>query len=232
MPAGGLLTSGPRRFIRRRCASQSKNSERRPVMRYSPRVERLTGKGASAWEIHFAAVQAKRAGKDVIVLSLGDPDFSTPAPIVDTAIAALRAGDTHYTDIPGRMALRAAIARDHYRTRRGGGRPAERHRALRCAERALLRLALPVLAGRRGARARADVRDLRRLDQRVGREPRRRAAAAGERFSPRPRRRSSAPSHRGRAPSCSPRRTTPRASFSARRSLPASPTSHGGTTSG
>jgi polar amino acid transport system ATP-binding protein/arginine:pyruvate transaminase len=87
-------------------------------MRYSSRVGRLSGKGASAWEIHSAAVAAKRAGEDVVVLSLGDPDFSTPEMIVERAVEALRAGDTHYTDIPGRPALRAAIARDHYE--RGG----------------------------------------------------------------------------------------------------------------
>lgn len=87
-------------------------------MRYSPRVDRLSGKGADAWEIHHTAVAARRAGADVIMLSLGDPDFATPERIVDAAVAALRAGDTHYTDIPGRPALRAAIARDHFE--RGG----------------------------------------------------------------------------------------------------------------
>ena len=50
-------------------------------MRYSPRVDRISGEGAAAWEIHFAAMKAKRAGADVIVLSLGDPDFATPQPI-------------------------------------------------------------------------------------------------------------------------------------------------------
>jgi aspartate/methionine/tyrosine aminotransferase len=82
-------------------------------MRFSPLVERISGEGAAAWAIHSEAVAAKRGGADIIVLSIGDPDFATPAPIVDTAVAAMRAGDTHYSDIPGRPALREAIARDH-----------------------------------------------------------------------------------------------------------------------
>ncbi|KQT46251.1 aspartate aminotransferase [Aureimonas sp. Leaf454] len=79
-------------------------------MRYSPLVERIDGPGARAWEIHGAAVAARRRGEDVILLTVGDPDFATPAPIVETAIAALRDGDTHYSDVPGRPALREAIA--------------------------------------------------------------------------------------------------------------------------
>ncbi|MEA3116642.1 MAG: arginine:pyruvate transaminase, partial [Caballeronia sp.] len=65
-------------------------------MKYSNLVERLQGKRTSAWEIHHAAQQALQNGEDVIVLSVGDPDFATPEVIVDRAVAALRAGDTHY----------------------------------------------------------------------------------------------------------------------------------------
>ena len=59
-------------------------------MRFSPLVERISGEGAAAWEIHSAAMAAKRGGADVIVLSIGDPDFATPAPIVEAGIRALR----------------------------------------------------------------------------------------------------------------------------------------------
>ena len=51
-----------------------------------------------------------RAGDDVIVLSIGDPDFDTPAPIVDAAVASLRGGRTHYTAARGERELLAAIA--------------------------------------------------------------------------------------------------------------------------
>jgi len=87
-------------------------------MRFSSLVDRLDAPGGAAWDIHQAARQAEARGEDVILLSVGDPDFATPAPIVERAVAALRAGDTHYTAIPGRPALRAAVA-DLQRRRTG-----------------------------------------------------------------------------------------------------------------
>ncbi|MCP1602834.1 aminotransferase class I/II-fold pyridoxal phosphate-dependent enzyme [Pseudomonas citronellolis] len=85
-------------------------------MRYSSLVDRMVGPGAAAWDIHYAAVAAQRAGEDAIVLSVGDPDFATPAFITDAAVASLQAGDTHYSDVAGRPELRQAIA-DLYRRR-------------------------------------------------------------------------------------------------------------------
>ncbi len=82
-------------------------------MRFSSLTERISGEGARAWEIHNRAVKRKRAGDDIILLSIGDPDFDTPPAIVDACIASLRAGNTHYTAISGEPALRAAIARYH-----------------------------------------------------------------------------------------------------------------------
>ncbi len=87
-------------------------------MRFSSLVDRLDSSGGTAWDIHNAARQAESLGEDVILLSVGDPDFATPDPIVERAIAALRAGDTHYTAIPGKAALRTAIA-DLLRRRTG-----------------------------------------------------------------------------------------------------------------
>jgi len=54
------------------------------------------------------ALQAK--GIDVISLSLGEPDFDTPAHITEAAIAALRAGKTHYAPGRGIPELLSAIA--------------------------------------------------------------------------------------------------------------------------
>jgi aspartate aminotransferase len=48
-------------------------------------------------------------GRDVIALAGGDPDFPTPAHVVEAAEAALRAGDTHYPPSRGRPALVEAI---------------------------------------------------------------------------------------------------------------------------
>ncbi|AFT87770.1 arginine:pyruvate transaminase [Paraburkholderia phenoliruptrix BR3459a] len=85
------------------------------AMKYSSRVEGLQGRRTSAWEIHRVAQQAAARGEDVIVLSVGDPDFPTPAPIVERAIEALRGGDTHYSAVSGRDPLRTAIAAEHAR---------------------------------------------------------------------------------------------------------------------
>ena len=81
--------------------------------RFAPFVERIAHEGADPWALHWRAREAAAAGKDVIVLSVGDPALDTPAPVVDAAIASLRAGDTHYTETVGRPGLRAAIAARH-----------------------------------------------------------------------------------------------------------------------
>ncbi len=52
----------------------------------------------------------KAAGRDVIGLAAGEPDFDTPAHIKNAAIAAIQAGDTKYTDVAGTAALRQAVA--------------------------------------------------------------------------------------------------------------------------
>ena len=48
--------------------------------------------------------------KDVISLGIGEPDFTTPEPIIQAGIKALHAGETHYTSNAGLIELRQAIA--------------------------------------------------------------------------------------------------------------------------
>ncbi|MAK76167.1 MAG: pyridoxal phosphate-dependent aminotransferase [Alphaproteobacteria bacterium] len=50
-------------------------------------------------------------GKDIIGLSAGEPDFDTPDHVIEAAIAAMRAGETRYTDPDGTPELKAAVAR-------------------------------------------------------------------------------------------------------------------------
>ena len=52
----------------------------------------------------------KAAGRDVISLSAGEPDFDTPQNVKDAAIRAIQAGETKYTDVAGTAALRRAVA--------------------------------------------------------------------------------------------------------------------------
>src|SRR6202165_3777531 len=85
----------------------------REKMQYSPLVKRIAGDGADAWLIHYEARAAHERDEDVILLSVGDPDLETPAPVLERAIERLRGGDTHYTPAPGRQHLREAIAAAH-----------------------------------------------------------------------------------------------------------------------
>jgi len=87
-------------------------------VRFSKLVDRISGEGADAWVTHHEAAAAREGGEDVIVLSIGDPDLETPAPVVERAITQLRSGDTHYLPAAGRAATRQAIARFH--TERSG----------------------------------------------------------------------------------------------------------------
>jgi aspartate aminotransferase len=52
----------------------------------------------------------KAAGRDIISLSAGEPDFDTPQNVKDAAIRAIEAGETKYTDVAGTPRLRRAIA--------------------------------------------------------------------------------------------------------------------------
>jgi aspartate aminotransferase len=53
----------------------------------------------------------KATGRDVISLSVGEPDFDTPDNVKEAAIAAIRRGETKYTPVPGIVQLREAITR-------------------------------------------------------------------------------------------------------------------------
>jgi arginine:pyruvate transaminase len=80
------------------------------MMRFASRTGRLGGQAADAWAVHDRAVERLRRGEDVILLSIGDPDFDTPAPITAAAAHALSAGRMHYAPVDGEPALREAIA--------------------------------------------------------------------------------------------------------------------------
>ncbi len=54
--------------------------------------------------------ELKKQGKDILSFSLGEPDFNTPAHIIDAAKKALDSGKTHYTSSQGIPELREAIA--------------------------------------------------------------------------------------------------------------------------
>lgn len=76
--------------------------------RISTRVESLSPSQTLAMSQKSAELKA--AGVDVINLSVGEPDFNTPAHIKEAAKRAIDDNFTFYTPVPGYMSLRKAIA--------------------------------------------------------------------------------------------------------------------------
>lgn len=86
-------------------------------------MPRLAGRMArlgteTAFSVLAKAKALEAAGREVIHLEIGEPDFDTPANVVEAGCRALKEGQTHYTPAAGIPELRAAIAND-VATRRG-----------------------------------------------------------------------------------------------------------------
>lgn len=78
-------------------------------MRLAQRVQRA--KPSATVSITALAAKMRAAGRDVIALSVGEPDFPTPRHICDAATAAIARGETKYTVVDGSSSLKQAIAR-------------------------------------------------------------------------------------------------------------------------
>ena len=77
-------------------------------MRFAERMSRLGTE--SAFEVLAKAKQIEASGRSMIHLEIGEPDFSTPDNIIESAYSAMRSGATHYTPAAGLPEVRAAIA--------------------------------------------------------------------------------------------------------------------------
>src|SRR5438132_12141474 len=84
-------------------------------MNVAPRMSRLGTE--SALEVLARARQLERAGREIVHLEIGEPDFDTPAHIKEAAKQALDAGATHYGPSAGLPELREAIAKHVGETR-------------------------------------------------------------------------------------------------------------------
>jgi aspartate aminotransferase len=78
-------------------------------IRFASRMDRLGTEGA--FEVLARARRLEAAGRHVVHLEIGEPDFATPDNITEAAVAALQAGYTHYTPAGGIMEARDAVAR-------------------------------------------------------------------------------------------------------------------------
>jgi aspartate aminotransferase len=82
-------------------------------------AERMSRIGVeSAFEVLVRARELERQGRNVIHLEIGEPDFPTPAHIVEAAKQALDEGYTHYGPTQGLPELREAVAEYVSRTRK------------------------------------------------------------------------------------------------------------------
>lgn len=78
---------------------------------FSALAERIAALEGDSWLVHRLAIERRRRGEDVIVLSLGEPDVPAPQPVVDAAVTSLRAGRTWYAPARGIAAILDAVAR-------------------------------------------------------------------------------------------------------------------------
>jgi aspartate aminotransferase len=74
----------------------------------SPALRRIAASPTTAMTDRATAL--REAGRDVISLSVGEPDFATPPHVIEAAKAALDAGATKYTPVTGTLRLKQAAA--------------------------------------------------------------------------------------------------------------------------
>lgn len=84
-------------------------------MRIAERMDRLGTETAFEVLVKAKALEAK--GRDIVHLEVGEPDFATPANIVEAGTRAIRDGKTKYTPSAGIPELREAIAHQVSETR-------------------------------------------------------------------------------------------------------------------
>jgi len=87
-------------------------------MQYADVTNRLAGLGSDKWVLSAAANARIRAGEAIINLTIGEPDVPTPNSLIQSAIAAMGAGRTGYSNGRGEPALLAALS-DKYTTLTG-----------------------------------------------------------------------------------------------------------------
>ena len=77
-------------------------------MVFSENVRQI--EGSSTLAIAALCRELRQQGRDILDLSIGEPDFRTPDFISEAGIASVRQGKTHYPPVPGIPELRKAIA--------------------------------------------------------------------------------------------------------------------------
>lgn len=82
-------------------------------MRYARITERLAALGGAKWELYQRARDLVAQGRDIVELTIGEPDIPAPETLIETAAQAMARGRTTYSNGRGEPGLRAALA-DRY----------------------------------------------------------------------------------------------------------------------
>ena len=77
------------------------------TIQLSERIQRV--KPSATIAVSTLAREMRAAGRDVLSLSAGEPDFATPEHVCAAAVEAMESGDTRYTAADGTPALKQAI---------------------------------------------------------------------------------------------------------------------------
>lgn len=79
-------------------------------MRQTAITQRLVGLGGAKWDIHLQARALAAQGRDIIELTIGEPDVATPPELIEAAHTAMQRGRTTYSSGRGEDNLRDALA--------------------------------------------------------------------------------------------------------------------------
>ena len=79
-------------------------------MKHTAITERLAGLGGAKWEVYQKAKDLVAEGRDIIEMTIGEPDVPTPDALIGATVDALHRGRTTYSNGRGEAGLRAALA--------------------------------------------------------------------------------------------------------------------------
>ena len=107
-----MQRTGPRPSVREALQGRPifRNHQPKAPVHAAHRFAPLAHQAVQTLAVSKKARDLKAAGRDVIGLGAGEPDFDTPDPIKEGAIQAIRNGETKYTNVDGTPALKDAIA--------------------------------------------------------------------------------------------------------------------------
>ncbi len=81
------------------------------MMRFAEITERLAGLGSEKWAVHLRALKMQAEGRDIIKMTIGEPDVPPPAALIKTAVTAMENGRTRYSNGRGEPNLLQALSK-------------------------------------------------------------------------------------------------------------------------